>query len=120
MVGTFQDVTERKRAERRLETQYAVARVLEEATNFEEASSRILQTVCESLEWDVGVFWHLDRRVDELRCVRTWHDNSLGPSTRDGAMLAARGIRCNNICTQPINGTRMATYGRSPTKANPS
>lgn len=29
MVGTFQDVTERKRAENRLETQYAVARVLE-------------------------------------------------------------------------------------------
>ena len=57
------DITDRRRAERRLASQYAVTRVLSEALTLEEAVPRITQAVGESLEWDLGVFWRLDKHA---------------------------------------------------------
>ena len=74
--GVAADVTERKREEERLAAQYAVTRVLAEAPTLDSATPRILQAICESLDWTVGVIWRTDREEKVLRCVETWH----GPS----------------------------------------
>jgi len=37
------------------------------------AAQRILPVLCESLRWEHGEFWNLDRPADVLRCVQTWH-----------------------------------------------
>lgn len=66
------DITDRRRAERRLASQYAVTRVLSEAVRLEEAVPKIIQGVGESLEWDLGVFWRLDKQSGTLRCVDHW------------------------------------------------
>lgn len=66
------DITDRRRAERRLASQYAVTRVLSEAVRLEEAVPKIIQAVGESLEWDLGVFWRLDKPSGTLRCVDYW------------------------------------------------
>ena len=66
------DITDRRRAERRLASQYAVTRVLSEALTLEEAVPRITQAVGESLEWDLGVFWRLDKQAGTLRCLHHW------------------------------------------------
>src|SRR6185503_11668600 len=58
--------------ERRLTTEYAAARVLLGATSIEEAASRILQAICESLGWEHAALWTVDREGDCLRCARTW------------------------------------------------
>lgn len=63
------DITDRRRAERRLASQYAVTRVLSEAVRLEEAVPKIIQAVGESLEWDLGVFWRLDKQSGMLRCL---------------------------------------------------
>ena len=34
---------------------------------------RILQAVCESLDWSVGAIWRVDQKDKLLRCVETWH-----------------------------------------------
>jgi PAS domain S-box-containing protein len=67
------DITERKREEARLAAQYAVTRVLAEAPTLARGTPRILQAICESLNWSVGAIWRVDDREKLLRCVATWH-----------------------------------------------
>ncbi|MGH7147580.1 MAG: PAS domain S-box protein, partial [Nitrospiraceae bacterium] len=68
----IRDITDRRRAERRLASQYAVTRVLSEATTLEEAVPKIIQAIGESLEWDLGVFWRVDKATGMLRCFDQW------------------------------------------------
>lgn len=66
------DITDRRRAERRLASQYAVTRVLSESITLEQAVPKIIQAVGESLEWDLGVFWRLEKQSGTLRCLNYW------------------------------------------------
>jgi PAS domain S-box-containing protein len=66
-------IIERKQAERRLALQYDVARVLAETATLDEAIQKILQTICESLGWEVGAIWNVDRRANVLSCFDLWH-----------------------------------------------
>ena len=68
----IRDITDRRRTERRLVSQYAVTRVLAEAVTIEEAVPKIIQAVGESLEWELGVFWRLDKPSGTLRCLDQW------------------------------------------------
>jgi len=68
----IRDITDRRWAERRLASQYAVTRVLSEATTLEEAVPKIIQAIGESLEWDLGVFWRVDQVTGVLRCLDQW------------------------------------------------
>jgi len=69
----IRDITDRRKAERRLASQYAVTRVPSESLTLEEAVPRIIQAVGESLEWDYGVFWWFDKQAGVLRCLSQWH-----------------------------------------------
>jgi PAS domain S-box-containing protein len=60
----------------RLAAQYAIVRVLAEATTLAEATPKLLHAVCESLGWEFGAVWSVDRKADVLRCVETWHATS--------------------------------------------
>ena len=71
-------VAERKRAELRLVTHDATTRVLAEMATPREAIPRALQTICESLDWDMGTLWHMDREAQVLRYGESWHRPSLG------------------------------------------
>lgn len=66
------DITEQKMAERRLAAQYAVAKVLAECSTIQEATPEILQAVCESLGWQLGILWQVDPEADVLRCIEVW------------------------------------------------
>jgi PAS domain S-box-containing protein len=52
---------------------HAVTRLLAEACTLSEASSKILQAICECLEWEFGAFWQADDASETLRCVEVWH-----------------------------------------------
>ncbi len=71
--GTVEDVTERWWGEQRRRLQYATARVLNEARSVAEARPRILQTICEIIDWDLGAVWDVDAQAQVLRCVEIWH-----------------------------------------------
>ncbi len=73
----LRDITERKRTEQRLVAQHTVTQVVAEAATLEEATPRILQAVCEYLEWDLGELWRIDRTAGVLRCVEVWHKESI-------------------------------------------
>jgi PAS domain S-box-containing protein len=63
---------EGKRAERRLLVQYTASRALAESRTLREAVPRILQSICETLDWPVGGMWNVDPRSNSLSCVEVW------------------------------------------------
>ncbi len=75
MVGAMVDITDRKRSEQRLRTQYAVTVILAEASSVAEAAPDILKVICESLDWDFGAFWTVDSGGSTIRCPHLWHNS---------------------------------------------
>src|SRR5437868_1274729 len=66
IVINSRDVTNRKRLERRLIVQNVAARILTSADSLATAAPALLQDVCESLGWDLGQFWIVDREANVL------------------------------------------------------
>jgi two-component system cell cycle sensor histidine kinase/response regulator CckA len=55
--------------ERRRSAQYAVTRVLSESVTLAEVAPKILESICLSLDWKVGLVWTVDSMSEELRCL---------------------------------------------------
>ena len=58
--------------ERRLTAEYVAARALLDATTIDEAAPKILEAICETLGWEHGALWTIDREADALRCAKIW------------------------------------------------
>jgi PAS domain S-box-containing protein len=71
-VAVCVDISHRKRAERRITTQYEVTRALAESRTLIEATPRLLRAVCTSLEFDLAALWVIDDADEVLRCVDVW------------------------------------------------
>ncbi|HWC07320.1 MAG TPA: ATP-binding protein [Gemmatimonadota bacterium] len=65
------DITPRRNAERRLQAEFVMTRVFAESHGSAEFYPRLLQGLCESLDWDLGELWRLDG--DVLRYEAGWH-----------------------------------------------
>lgn len=70
------DITERRRRERRLSLENAVARILVDSPTLDAAIPLVLRSICESLEWEFGAFWAVDERFGVIHCNTTWHSGS--------------------------------------------
>ncbi|WP_225894237.1 PAS domain S-box protein [Atlanticothrix silvestris] len=76
------DITARQRREQRHIAQSAITQILSESQNAKQAIPQILESICQSLEWDVGELWtpnqYLSTNVHKnsvntvLRCVEIW------------------------------------------------
>jgi PAS domain S-box-containing protein len=91
------DISERKGAEKRMQAEHTVAEILADAPSVEEATPRILQAVCECLDWDLGTLWRIDREAGVLRCAQVWRKASVdaGPfeaATRESAFAPGVGL----------------------------
>ena len=75
--GIARDISERRRLKRRLDAQFQVARVLAEAESIAVAAPALLEAIGESVGWELGQMWDLDRSAEVLRCVAMWHVPSL-------------------------------------------
>lgn len=84
------DITERKRIQRRLAAQYATTRILSETANLEEVPAKVLQAICESLEWDLGELWTTDQSLGVL---------PLSPSTKEASVFPV--LRCVETWSKP-------------------
>jgi signal transduction histidine kinase len=67
-----QEIAERKEAERRLIANLAVAQILAESPELEDAVVRVLQKVGETLRWQFGAVWIPDTEESVLRCLKVW------------------------------------------------
>jgi PAS domain S-box-containing protein len=72
------DTSERRQAEARMATQFAVTRILVEAPGLEEATPRLLRTICQGLNWQFGELWQLDPAANLLCWSGFWHEPARG------------------------------------------
>jgi signal transduction histidine kinase/CheY-like chemotaxis protein/HPt (histidine-containing phosphotransfer) domain-containing protein len=59
----------RKASERHLAAQNVTTSVLVESATLAEAMPRVLEAVCKSLDWGMGVRWSVDSQAQVLRCA---------------------------------------------------
>jgi PAS domain S-box-containing protein len=71
-IAAFQDITNRKRTEKRLATQHKVTQVLSESRTATEAIPKILEAICQSMNWSVGALWRVDVIRGILHCAQFW------------------------------------------------
>ena len=110
------DITQRKEAERRLSTGYAVTRVLAEADSLDAAVPFLLMSICEGLSWDLGALWRVDETVDVLRCMDLWHPPNLNfptfvKATREATFARDVGLAGARLGIVPAGMDAGATTG---------
>jgi PAS domain S-box-containing protein len=69
----LRDITERVRAERRRDAQYAIASLLASARSIEEVASPVIERIAQSGNWICGALWLRETGDDALRCHSFWH-----------------------------------------------
>jgi PAS domain S-box-containing protein len=70
--GIGQDITDRKRAEIRLKTQFEVTHTLMEAKDLYEAAPKIIKIICEGTDWQIGELWLVDFESNLLKLDNSW------------------------------------------------
>jgi signal transduction histidine kinase/DNA-binding response OmpR family regulator/HPt (histidine-containing phosphotransfer) domain-containing protein len=66
--------SESRQAERHLMAQHAVTKALAESPTLAAAAPEILRAICQSLFWDFGALFGVDKRENVLRCIDCWHN----------------------------------------------
>lgn len=72
----LRDITERMTVERRRNAQYAVTTVLSESATLDEALPRLLEAICKSLDWSVGLMFAVEEGTNRLELVEFWHSET--------------------------------------------
>ncbi len=65
-----------RESERRIAANLAISQILVESPQFHDATRRILETIGNTLGWDVGGMWIPNPEGTELRCMSFWHASS--------------------------------------------
>jgi PAS domain S-box-containing protein len=71
--GIIRDIAPRKDTDRRLAAQFAVTRALAESSSLSEATPRLLQYVCEAVDWELGELWVVNADSNTLHLEGSWH-----------------------------------------------
>src|SRR5438874_3724552 len=93
--GIARDITERRRFERRLDAQLQVARILAASDSVAAAAPALLQAIGESVGWEMGQMWGVDRAADVLRYLAVWRLASVSAADLEEASRSrtfSRGI----------------------------
>ncbi|HIK03722.1 MAG TPA: PAS domain S-box protein [Trichormus sp. M33_DOE_039] len=72
LISFVLDLSDRKQAEQRLAVQYAVAKVLAEASTLADVMPLVLQSLCEGLGWQLGFLWRVDPQANMMRYLSSW------------------------------------------------
>jgi len=80
-IAVESDISERKRAERRIEVQHAAMQILAGCCRLDEAISNLLSTIGRCLDFDVAECWMVDRQSGVLRAAAPpWTSRRVGPA----------------------------------------
>lgn len=71
------DITQRRRDEQRRALQFSVSRSLSSTDSIRQGISRLIQSVCNQLGWNIGCLWMLDPTKEHLKMLDLWHNPTL-------------------------------------------
>ena len=91
--GVGREITERRREERLVALEHAVARHLAEEKEAPAALRAVMRAICAAENWDCGRYFRLDEAANVMRCDETW-STGVGP-------LAAFAERSRGITIAP-------------------
>jgi diguanylate cyclase (GGDEF)-like protein/PAS domain S-box-containing protein len=74
--GVGREITERRREERLVALEHAVARYLADARSIPEALRGVMQAICEAENWDCGRYFRLDEAANVMRCEEVWSNGA--------------------------------------------
>ncbi len=74
--GVGRDITDRKRAERRLLMEHDVSRCIAQADALGEGLVGVLRAICEAEGWECGRYFGLDEASGTMRLEHAWHIES--------------------------------------------
>jgi len=75
IIGIATDITEQKKLQNQINTQYQIAHILSESDSLKECTPKILRILCEHFDWDFGALW-INEQVSSTHavyCVALWH-----------------------------------------------
>ncbi len=84
--GFERELAEARGVALRLSVRDAVTRILSTACTLQDAMPAILRSICEPLDWQLGVFWIIEPHTDRLRAAEVWHAPSEAPSEIETAV----------------------------------
>jgi PAS domain S-box-containing protein len=61
---------------RRLALQFDVTQILAQSRNLGEVIPRLVEAICRTMQFEVGVFWSVALQANVLRCESFWHEPS--------------------------------------------
>jgi PAS domain S-box-containing protein len=71
-VAALHEVTDRRRAQRLIECELAVSRILESAPTIQDAGPELLESVARTLQWPHSELWLVDKVGNVLRNAAMW------------------------------------------------
>lgn len=66
------DITAQKRHQRQAQAQYELARIIAAEQDFAQSVREILRTLCETLDFDLGLLWQVERSQQALSYAGAW------------------------------------------------
>jgi signal transduction histidine kinase/DNA-binding NarL/FixJ family response regulator len=78
-----------------LTIQYEVTRILEDALNFQDATAKILEVICKTLDWQVGILWVNEPSTNLCQVETIWvseTDRYIDLEASSRALVLAPGI----------------------------
>ncbi|MBI5855798.1 MAG: PAS domain S-box protein [Nitrospirae bacterium] len=75
VVVSHQNITELVERDRRQAAEHAVTTLLLESNSLDRIANVVLGTICQTLDWGLGIMWRVDPSTDRLRCSEVWADD---------------------------------------------
>lgn len=73
VAGSIADIDIHKKAQQRLAAQYEITRIMSENHYSQGIYVKILQAMCEKLNWQFASMWMINTEDDRLQCIGLWH-----------------------------------------------
>ena len=77
-VAFLQNITQRKRGERLLALEHAIARLLATESGASSGLKGVMRTVCEAMGWARSTYWRVDETANIMRFEEFWDSPGLG------------------------------------------
>jgi diguanylate cyclase (GGDEF)-like protein/PAS domain S-box-containing protein len=98
--GTGKDVTDQKRAEKRLVMEHGVTSILAAAATTEQAIADVLESFCKTLDWTYAAYWAREGEADRVTCGQRYTTLSMTDEAMQDFLRGAGNISSTGLLSR--------------------